>query len=294
MTTTLTAPNGEIKFGPGLPTALINDQLRIIDQSPIIFEQLREGNLDGLLELARWGQAMGTDLVDVLVFHPELDELKLLPRIAARVKDEIGCPVSLDSRNPQALEAALEAFRPFKGMINSVTAENDSLAIILPIAKKYGAALVGMPIGHLHGLSEKAAERLAEAKVIVEACEGIGIPREDVVMDAICLAAAASTRSFQVTMETLHLFHEELGVSTTLGIGNAGYGMPEPTVIDLAYLVGGIPIGLDSALVNPATRGLVETVRAMDFLAGNDPSGWRYIQNYRNHKKAQNSNSVID
>jgi 5-methyltetrahydrofolate--homocysteine methyltransferase len=151
-----------------------------------------------------------------------------------------------------------------------------------------------MPIGHLHGLSEKAAERLAEAKVIVEACEGIGIPREDVVMDAICLAAAASTRSFQVTMETLHLFHEELGVSTTLGIGNAGYGMPEPTVIDLAYLVGGIPIGLDSALVNPATRGLVETVRAMDFLAGNDPSGWRYIQNYRNHKKAQNSNSVID
>jgi 5-methyltetrahydrofolate--homocysteine methyltransferase len=286
MTTTLSAPNREVKFGPGLPTALINDQLRIMDQSPIILEQLREGNLDGLLDLARWGQEMGTDLVDLLIFHPDLDEVDLLPRIAARVKDEIGCPVSLDSRNPQALEAALEALRPYKVMINSVTAENDLLGTILPIAKKYGAVVVGMPIGHLHGLPKNAAERLAEARVIVEACEGIGIPREDVVMDAICFAASADPDSFLITMETLRLFHHELGVSTTLGIGNAGYGMPEPTVIDLAYLVGGIPSGLDSALVNPATRGLVETVRAMDFLAGNDPAGRRYIQNYRNHKKA--------
>jgi 5-methyltetrahydrofolate--homocysteine methyltransferase len=286
MTTTLSAPNGEIQFGPGLPTALINDQLRIMDQSPTIFEQLREGILDGLLELARWGQEIGTDLVDILVFHPDLDEVDLLPRVAARVKDEVGCPISLDSRNPQALEAALGALRPYNAMINSVTAENDSLNMILPIAKKYGAVVVGMPIGHFRGIPKKSGERLSEARVIVEACEGIGIPRENVVMDAICLASSVDPDSFQVTMETLRLFHGELGVSTTLGIGNAGHGMPEQTVIDLAYLVGGIPWGLDSALVNPATRGLVETVRAMDFLAGKDPAGRRYIQNYRKHKKA--------
>lgn len=286
MTTTLSAPNGEVQFGPGLPTVLINDQLRIMDQSPTILEQLRIGILDGVLDLARWGQAIGTDLVDVLVFHPDLDEVELLPRIAALVKEKIGCPVSLDSRNPQALEAALQALRPYKAMINSVTAEHDSLATILPIAKKYGAVVVGMPIGHLYGLPKKATERLAEAGVIVEACEGIGIPREDIVMDAICFAASADPDSFFVTMETLRLFHQELGVSTTLGIGNAGYGMPDPTVLDLAYLVGGIPWGLDSALVNPVTQGLIETVRAMDFLAGNDSVGRRYIQNYRNHKKA--------
>jgi cobalamin-dependent methionine synthase I len=155
----------------------------------------------------------------------------------------------------------------------------------LPIAKKFGSVVVGMPIGHLYGLPKKASERLAEARVIVEACEGIGIPREDIVMDAICLASSADPNSFQVTMETLRLFHQDLGVSTTLGIGNAGHGMPEPTVIDLAYLVGGIPWGLDSALVNPATPGLIETVQAMDFLAGNDPTGRRYIQNYRARKK---------
>lgn len=287
MITTLSAPKGEVRFGLDLATALINDQLRVMDQSPVILDQLREGNLDGLLELARWGQSIGTDLVDVLVFHPDLDEVELLPRIAARVKDEIGCPVSLDSRNPQALEAALEELRPYKAMINSVTAENDSLETILPIAKKFGAAVVGMPIGHIHGLPQKASERLAEANVIVKACEGIGIPREDIVMDAICFAVSATPGSFLETMETLRLFHQELGVSTILGIGNAGYGMPEPTVIDLAYLVGAISWGLDSALVNPATPGLVETVRAMDFLAGNDSTGQRYIRQYRSRLRAQ-------
>ena len=132
MTTVLTAPNGEVKFGIGLPTALINDQLRIMDQSPAIFEQLLAGNLDALLDLARWGQQVGTDLVDILIMHSDLNEVELLPRIAARVIAEIGCPVSLDSRNPQALQAALEAIRPWKALINSVSAEKDCLEIILP------------------------------------------------------------------------------------------------------------------------------------------------------------------
>jgi 5-methyltetrahydrofolate--homocysteine methyltransferase len=286
MTTVLTAPNGEVKFGPGLPTALINDQLRVMDQSPAILNMLVEGNLDGLIDLARGGQKIGIDLVDLLVMHSELDEVELLPRIAARLKDEIGCPVSLDSRNPQALEAALEELLPWKAMINSVTAESGSLGTILPIAKKYGAVVVGMPIGHLYGLPKKASERLVEASIILEACDGIGIPREDVVLDAICMASSAEPDSFQETMETLCIFHQELGVSTILGIGNAGFGMPEPTVIDLAYLVSAIPWGLDAALVNPATRGLVETVRATDFLVGSDPVGRRYIQDFRKRKNS--------
>lgn len=283
--TLLSGPNTTIEIGPGRPTVLINDQLRIMDQSADILEELTAGNLDGILELARWGQEIGTDMVDILVFHPDLDELDLLPRIVRRVKDEIGCPISLDSRNPQALEAALVELKPYKALINSVTAEKDSLDLILPIARKYGAAVVGMPIGHQFGMPKTAEGRLAEAAVIVDACLGIGMPREDVVVDAICLASSAEPDSFGVTLETLQRLHDELFVATTLGIGNAGYGMPEATVIDLAYLVGSIPAGLDSALVNPATSGLVQTVRAMDFLAGLDAGGRRYIQHYRARKK---------
>ena len=284
--TKLTSPKGELQLGAAYPTVLINDQLRIMDQSPEIFIQLKDGNLDGILALAHWGHKVGADMVDILINHPDLDEVDLLPRIVQRVKDEIGCPIALDSRNPSALDAALQVLRPHKALINSVTAERASLEELLPLAKKYNAAVVGMPVGHIHGLPKTVEGRLVEAKVILDACKAAGIPREDVVMDAICLVSAAEPLSFNVTMETLKAFRDELGVATTLGIGNAGFGMPDPTVIDLAYLVAGIPWGLDSALVNPATRGLLETVRAVDFLAGRDIAGRRYIQNYRKTKKA--------
>jgi 5-methyltetrahydrofolate--homocysteine methyltransferase len=283
--TKLTSRKGDLHIGPSCPTVLINDQLRIMDQSQEIFEQLKAGNLYAILSLARQGEEVGTDMVDILVTHPELDEVSLLPAIAQAVHDEIGCPIALDSRNPEALEAALQILQPDKVLINSVTAEPDSMETLLPLAKKYDAAIVGMPIGTQYGLPKTVEGRVAEARVIIQAAEAIGIPREDVVMDAICLASSAEPGSFQVTLETLRAFHEQLGVATTLGIGNAGHGMPEQTVIDLAYLVAAVPWGLDSALVNPATRGLVETVRAIDFLSERDAWGKRYIKNYRNKKK---------
>jgi 5-methyltetrahydrofolate--homocysteine methyltransferase len=142
-----------------------------------------------------------------------------------------------------------------------------------------------MPIGHLHGMPKTVEGRLAEARVIVEAAEVQGIPREDIVIDAICLASAAEPASMKVTLETLSALHRELGVTTLLGIGNAGFGMPDQTRVDLAYLLAAIPWGLDAALVDPATPGLVEGARAVDFLTGNDPFGKRYIDHYRAKKQ---------
>jgi 5-methyltetrahydrofolate--homocysteine methyltransferase len=283
--TTLSSACGHIEFGPGLPTLLINDQLRVMDQSPQVLAELQEGRLDRLLELAHFGQRIGTDMVDILVNHPGLDEVSLLPRIASAVHGAIGCPISLDSRDPVALEPALEALRPYKALINSVTAETESLESLLPLAHQYGAAIVGMPIGHLHGMPKTVEGRLAEARVIVEAAEVQGIPREDIVIDAICLASAAEPASMKVTLETLSALHRELGVTTLLGIGNAGFGMPDQTRVDLAYLLAAIPWGLDAALVDPATPGLVEGARAVDFLTGNDPFGKRYIDHYRAKKQ---------
>jgi len=210
-----------------------------------------------------------------------LVEADLLPQIAVAVHEVIGCPISLDSRDPAALDTALAALRPHKALINSVTAEPESLEVLLPIANRYGAAIVGMPIGQLHGMPKTVEGRLAEARVIVEAAERHGIPREDVVVDGICLASAAEPGPMQVTLDRLRALGRELGVSTILGIGNAGFGMPDQTRVDLAYLLAAVPWGLDAALVDPATPGLLEGVRAVDFLAGTDPYGSRYIQQYR-------------
>jgi 5-methyltetrahydrofolate--homocysteine methyltransferase len=285
MKTTLSSPQGTIAFGSGLPTLLINDQLRVMDQKADILDQLLDGNLDGLVELARFGQAVGMDMVDILVNHPGLNEVDLLPRIARRITDEVGCPISLDSRDPQALEAALQEIRPYKALINSVSAEEDVLENLLPIAQKYRAAIIGMPMGRGRGLPMTVEERLFEARIILEAALGVGIPRENIVMDAMCLAVATGPGTFELALNTLVAFHNELCVTTILGIGNAGYGMPDHTVIDLAYLIGAIPYGLDAALVDPHTSGLVETVRAMDFLCNRDPAGKRYIAYYRAKRK---------
>jgi 5-methyltetrahydrofolate--homocysteine methyltransferase len=197
------------------------------------------------------------------------------------IHDEIGCPISLDSRDPEALDAALLALRPYKAMVNSVTAEDDALAALLPVVARYGAVVVAMPIGLQHGMPKTVEGRLAEARTIVEAAASCGIPRQDVVVDAICLASAVEPGSMPVTLQTLAALRRELGVTTLLGIGNAGFGMPDRTRIDLAYLLAAIPWGLDAALVDPATPGLIEAVRAADFLAGNDPYGKRYIGHYR-------------
>jgi 5-methyltetrahydrofolate--homocysteine methyltransferase len=119
----------------------------------------------------------------------------------------------------------------------------------------------------------------------VAAAERHGIPREDVVIDAICLASSAEPNSMQVTLDTLHELHRELEVATILGIGNAGFGVPDPTRVDLAYLIAAVPWGLDAALVDPATPGLVEATRAIDFLTGRDAYGKRYIEHYRAKKR---------
>lgn len=156
---------------------------------------------------------------------------------------------------------------------------------ILPVAKKYGTALVGMPIGDTYGLPKVVEERVFEAKVIIDACEGFGIPKEDLVMDGICLASSAEPDTFETTLQTLKCFQEELKVSTILGIGNAGFGMPDQTVLDLAFLIGAIPWGLHSAIVNPSTQGLVKTVRAVDFLMNRDSGGKHYINWWRSLRK---------
>ena len=287
--TTLTSRNGPLHIGSCHPLVLISDALRVNSSAkpqPRPTSAL-EGTDDQdivarMVTLAISGAAAGTDMVDIMVTHE--DEASILPQIAVAVHDAIGCPISLDTRNPEALRVTLLALQPYKVLINSVTAETRVLDAVLPIAAEFGAAIIGMPIGDVHGLPADVAGRMAEATVILERAATYGISREDVVMDAICLASATATvesGATAVTLETLKRFRDDLGVATTLGISNAGYGMPARSHIALAYLIAAVPWGLDSALVNPRTPLLIEEVRAIDFIADRDPYGKRYLRHYR-------------
>ncbi len=265
---------------------LINDQLYVINKPDSVIEALSKGRIDDFVELAKWGRSVGTDMTAILLTHPEIDEIELLPRLARAVLDETGCPVGLDTRNPEAIEAALSELRPYKSIIWTVTADQKLLDTLLPVAKRYDAAVAGMPMGRtsMH-VPKTAGERLAEVKVILDACEGYGIPPEDVVIDAMCMPVGLlEPNSYRVTLETIARLHE-MGVTTQVGIGNAGSNMPGPKHIGLAYLLGAMSWGLDSAFINPGIDNLIETVRAMDALTERDPECRRYIKHWRSAQK---------
>jgi len=282
--TRLTAPAGEVEFGKGLPTLLINDHLRVMDQAPIILEELQRGEIGSLLRMAKMGWRQGLPAVDILMAHPELDEVELLPRVARAVQEQVGCFILLDSRSPEALEAALIEMRPYRALINSINAEAEVMATLLPLAAKYDAAIVAIPVGGSHRVPEMVEQRVDEAMIVVQQAAGHGIPPDNVVIDAICLASSVEPDTMQVTLKTLAAL-EELGFSTILGIGNAGHGMPTPGYIDLAYLLAALPWGLHAALVDPKTPHVVEAALALDFLLNRDPNGKRYIRHYREIKK---------
>lgn len=277
--TKLTGTASQVEFGPGLPILLINDQLRVYDQDPIILEELRAGHCGRLVQLAQQGASRGCRAVDVLIDHPALDEAERLSLVFRAVDQALGCPISIDSRNPTAIERTLAGY-PGKPLLNSIAYEPDLLARMLPLVAKYKTAVVAMLVDHV-SIPQTWQARIAVAHKILRATDEACIPREDVVFDCVCMAASTVPNSMQVTLDTLKAVHEEFGMSTILGIGNAGFGMPDQTRIDLAYLLAAVPWGLDAALVNPDTPDLVESVRAIDFLAGSDPYGRDYIDHYR-------------
>jgi 5-methyltetrahydrofolate--homocysteine methyltransferase len=280
---TLTSRNSKIQYGAGFPTLLINDQLTIMDQTPRMLQELKEGKVDLMVEIARWGLVVGMDTVAILIDHPEVDDVEMLPRIAHAIHKEVGCPIGLDSRNPAALAAALEEMQPYKCVVFTVNGEQAVLESMLPVIQRYKAVIAVMPMGHFSNAVPMTVKgRMAEVRYILEVIRGYGIPKEDVVIDAICMAASTLlAESYQVTLGTLKAVREELGLATQLGVANSGSGMPDPTRIDLAYLLGAMPWGLDAAFINPATVSLMESVTAMDFLTERDPVGRRYLQYWR-------------
>lgn len=287
--TQLTSFEGTLSFGKGHPTMLINDQLHVINKPESIINPLKEGKIDYFLELARWGKSIGTDMTAILITHPEIDEVGLLPKLAKSILQETGLPVGLDTRNPEALEAALSAIAPYKSIIWTVTAEEPVLASLLPIAKKYNAVVAGMPMGLSgSGLPMTIPDRIAAANKIIDTCLEFGIPKEDIVIDAICMPAALLEKdSYRITLETTKILHE-MGITTQLGVGNSSSNMPNREAIDLSYLLGALPWGLDAAMINPGIHGLIANVRAMDILTERDPDSRRFLKHYRSSKSKPN------
>ena len=246
-------------------------------------EALRTGNHDYVLSEAISQTEAGAQILDVNAGLPEIDEAATLVRLASELSGVTTLPLQIDSSDPVAIERAVRSY-PGKALINSCNGKREVLEAVLPIAKHYGCAIVCLTLDE-DGIPPTAEGRLAVARKIVAATDAIGIPRQDVVID--CLAMAASTDQTQPRqiVDAIRMVKAELeGVRTVLGVSNISFGMPFRPLVNATFLAACFGAGLDLAIVNPMNERLMDVVRSWRALSGEDESAQDYIARYADRK----------
>ncbi|MBE6562663.1 MAG: homocysteine methyltransferase [Ruminococcaceae bacterium] len=238
-------------------------------------EALRNGDIDYILARASEQVAAGAEILDVNVGLPEIDEKEMMVRVVKAVQGITDAPLQLDSTDPEVLEAALRVYNGC-AIVNSVNGKEESLSEILPIVKKYGAAVVGLTLDE-NGIPEKAEDRFEIARKIAERAEALGIPREKVVIDCLTLTVSAQQAAAGETLRALSRVKGELGLRTVLGVSNISFGLPDRECINRTFLAMALEAGLDLAIINPNISSMTDTVRAFRVLGGFDVNAACYI-----------------
>jgi len=280
--TTITSATRTVTFGSQQPTAIIGERINPTGKAKLS-QALQDGDFKIVEAEARRQTAAGAHVLDVNVGAPGVDEPAALRRAVEMVSAVSDLPLCIDSSSPAALESALAVYKG-KALINSVTGEQHSLDRVLPLVKAHGAAIIGMTQDD-SGIPSLASERLAIARRIIEACEALGISRDDVVIDCACLAAGADPSAPQVTLQTIQLVTRELGVSTVLGASNVSFGLPGRKAINAGFIAMAIGAGLASAIVDPTVPEIASAIAIADMLAGRDEYAQRYLVYYRAHNQ---------
>ena len=243
------------------------------------FQQaLMENDLDYLVRVAAEEMDAGADLLDVNVGYPGVDEKTLLPRAVKALQAAVDVPLQLDSADPAALEAALRVYNG-KPAVNSVNGTEESLCAILPLVKKYGAAVVGLTLDE-NGIPQTAEQRFAIAKKIVDRAGALGIPRQDVWIDCLTLTVSAQQEQAEETLRAVGMVTHRLGVHTVLGVSNISFGLPNRPLITSAFLLRALSAGLTLPIVNPCQREIMDMIAAFRVLSGEDQKCQRYVERF--------------
>ena len=243
------------------------------------FQQaLREGDMNYVLEQAVSQAEAGAQILDVNVGAPGVDEPVLMEQVVKALQSVTSLPLQLDSSNVEALTRGLRVYNG-KPIVNSTNGEPEKLAAILPLCKKYGAAIVGLAIDE-KGIQPKAADRVAIARRITEAALAAGIPREDIYIDCLTLTASAQQEDVLATVQALEACKKELGVRTVLGVSNISFGLPCRTYLNTTFLTMAMYAGLDLAIMNPSSEEMMAAVYAYNVLTNRDKQSTKYIERF--------------
>jgi len=265
-------PQGkEVIIGDSRPTVLIGERINPFGKGPIK-EGMISGDMEPIRQEALKQVEAGADILIISVAAFGIDEAVVLPQATKAVIETVDVPLCLESRNPLALEKALQ-IGCGKPIISSVTGEEAMLKQILPLVKEYNTALVILASDAL-GIPNNAAKRVEIISTIVKKAQAAGIGAEDLIADCVAESSAVNNMAAIITLETMEMVREKWGLNLVLGASNVSFGLPNRTVINAVFLSLAVRGGLTSAIVN--ARLMKPYIMAADLLLGRDNRARRY------------------
>ncbi|MBN1147762.1 MAG: dihydropteroate synthase [Anaerolineales bacterium] len=286
METRLSLNDQTVVISPEKPFTIIGERINPTRRKKLA-ESMSRGDFSVAQEDARRQVEAGAQVLDVNAGIPGADEPALLRGAVQAVIEVANVPLCIDTANPDALRAALEVY-PGKALINSTTAEESMMARVLPLAKQYGAAVIGV-ITDESGIPPTPEARLRTARKLIDRAGDFGVPPEDIVIDCLALTVGADSNSGKITLDSMQMVREELGVNLNLGASNVSFGLPDRKIINVAYLALAIARGLTTAITDPTVPEIQTTLLACDLLMGRDEYAMRWIKAFRKREKAKAS-----
>lgn len=266
-------------------TIILGEDIDIIGEcinpttNPVLKESLRRGEMTVITQLATDQKKDGAHILDINLGLPDIDEVKMMQEAVDTVSRLVDCPLQIDSSNPEVIEAVLRSY-PGKAIINSVNGKQSSMDKIFPIAKKYGALVLGLTMDET-GIPSLANDRFEIAKKIIAVGESYGISKKNILIDALVLTASAQQAEVRETLKTLKKLHDELGVPTVLGVSNISFGLPNRELLNRTFLGLALEAGLTTPIMNPSDQEMMDTIKAFRALWGLDGQCIAYANTYK-------------
>lgn len=254
-------------------------------------QALEENNLDYILNEGISQVEAGAEILDVNVGHSGIDEKEMMCNVVCSLQGSIGVPLQLDSNSPEVLETALRVYTG-KPLINSVNGEEKSLSSVLPLARKYGAAVVGLTLDE-RGIPQTADERVEIAEKIINRAISEGIPKEDIIIDCLTMTVSADRDAANITLDAMKKVKEKFGVKTTLGVSNVSFGLPSRETVNTAFVTMALECGLDLPIMNPNSDSMTGAVRAYRVLKGYDAGAVEFINSFSGEAKKEVSQKSV-
>lgn len=268
-------------LGPEHEPVLIGERINPTGRK-VMAEEIKQGSFITVKKDAIDQVEAGAKVLDINMGVPGLDQVTLMKKAVDDLSSIVDVPFSIDSPEPDVLEAGLRYF-PGRALINSISGKQPLQEECLKLAKKYGAAVIVLPLEK--DLPKTAQEKVVLAKEIVAAAKKAGLTDDDIVLDALVLTAATDGKAPGETLKTLRMYREEFGYPTTMGLSNVSFGLPQRELINTAFFLMCLASGLDAPIINPSVKNIKDMLAAANVINGNDSQGVKYSQEYSNIKE---------